>query len=566
MKASALDFRKLFEQAPSLFLVLTPDWTIVAASDAYLAATMTTREAVVGRGVFEVFPDNPGDPAATGVKNLKDSLETALKTKRPHTMAIQKYDIRRTDAEGGGFEERFWSPVNSPVLDSAGAVAHIIHRVEDVTDFVRLSAAAVRQSATSPEPDPLSGVRTDVFLRAQEIAKANSQLRADQAASLRRSEEDRLYLSAIVEHSNDAIVGKNLEGVITSWNRAAEDIFGYGAGEAIGKAVSFFIPSHLIDDESFILERIKAGQPVQHFETERLRKDGATVYVSLTASPIKDAAGTVIGASQIFRDITRQRQMVEALKEARAQLETRTQELEKTVADRTAQLNATVKELEAFCYSLSHDMRAPLRAIQSYGQLVLEDTAGLMPPESAARLERIVSAAGRLDRLIQEVLVYTRLSKQEITPTTIDVASMVREIISERPEFQEPAADVQYVGGSARVIAHDASFAQCVGNLLQNAVKFVRRGEKPVVRIRTDDRGDAVRIWIEDNGIGIDEVGQRRLFQMFQRLQGPNEYEGTGIGLSIVRKATERMGGSVGIQSESGHGSRFWLQLPKASS
>jgi len=131
------DFRSLFESVPSLCLVLTPDLTIVAVSDAYLRATMTQRSDILGRGLFEIFPDNPDDPAATGVRNLHASLQRVLQGRIPDTMAVQKYDIRKPDSEGGGFEERYWSPVNAPVLDPDGQVTYIIHRVEDVTEFVR---------------------------------------------------------------------------------------------------------------------------------------------------------------------------------------------------------------------------------------------------------------------------------------------------------------------------------------------------------------------------------------------------------------------------------------------
>jgi signal transduction histidine kinase len=131
------DFRTLFESAPALYLVLAPDLTIAAASDAYLAATMTRRDDIVGRGLFDVFPDDPDDEAATGVGNLKASLQRVLQTGRGDAMPLQKYDIRRPEAQGGGFEERYWSPYNAPVKDADGRVTWIIHRVEDVTEFVR---------------------------------------------------------------------------------------------------------------------------------------------------------------------------------------------------------------------------------------------------------------------------------------------------------------------------------------------------------------------------------------------------------------------------------------------
>ena len=130
------DFRTLFESVPGSYLVLLPDFTIIAVTDAYLKATMTTRENILGRGLFDVFPDNPQDPNATGVSNLRASLQRVLKNKVADTMAVQKYDIRQPQSEGGGFEERHWSPVNSPVLGSGQNLIYIIHRVEDVTEFI----------------------------------------------------------------------------------------------------------------------------------------------------------------------------------------------------------------------------------------------------------------------------------------------------------------------------------------------------------------------------------------------------------------------------------------------
>ena len=140
-----VDYRNVFESAPGLYLVLRPDFTIVAVTDAYLHATKTRREEILGRGLFEVFPDNPDDPQATGVRNLNASLQRVLEKRAPDVMAVQKYDIRRPEAEGGGFEERFWSPTNSPVCDSRGEIIYIIHRVNDVTELVRLQQAQTAQ-------------------------------------------------------------------------------------------------------------------------------------------------------------------------------------------------------------------------------------------------------------------------------------------------------------------------------------------------------------------------------------------------------------------------------------
>jgi signal transduction histidine kinase/CheY-like chemotaxis protein len=187
-----IDFRALFEAAPGLYLVLDPELRIVAVSEAYLAATMTRREDIVGRGMFDVFPDNPEDPDATGVRNLSASLKRVRLQKVPDTMAVQKYDIQRPDDEGGGFEERYWSPKNTPVLDEDGEVAYIIYRVQEVTEFVRLSEKGSEQEA-------------EIFLRGQELQELNRQLRSAALAKneflSRMSHELRTPLAAIMGFS-----------------------------------------------------------------------------------------------------------------------------------------------------------------------------------------------------------------------------------------------------------------------------------------------------------------------------------------------------------------------------
>ena len=171
------DFRTLFESAPGLYLVLTPDLTIVAVSDAYLQATMTKREEILGRGLFQVFPDNPDDLGATGVRNLRASLQRVMQNRTADAMAVQKYDIRRPESAGGGFEERYWSPVNSPVFEADGQIAYIIHRVEDVTEFVRLKQAGMEQHKLTQElKTKTSQMEAEIYLRAQEVQNTNRKL------------------------------------------------------------------------------------------------------------------------------------------------------------------------------------------------------------------------------------------------------------------------------------------------------------------------------------------------------------------------------------------------------
>ena len=178
----AVDFQHLFESAPGLYLVLTPDLTIVAASDAYLTATLTKRGDILGRHLFEIFPDNPDDVTSTGTSNLRASLNRVLQQRTPDAMAAQKYDIRRPESDGGGFEERYWSPVNSPVFGKDGEIAYLIHRVEDITEFIRLKQRGYEQHHATQELETRAiEMEIEIFQRAQQIQEVNNQLRSELA-------------------------------------------------------------------------------------------------------------------------------------------------------------------------------------------------------------------------------------------------------------------------------------------------------------------------------------------------------------------------------------------------
>jgi PAS domain S-box-containing protein len=263
----------------------------------------------------------------------------------------------------------------------------------------------------------------------------------------------------------------------------------------------------------------------------------------------------------VVQDITERKEVELALTQTRALLTQSNQDLEMKVRERTESLIQASAEMEAFCYSLSHDMRSPLRAIVTFTELAMLDSGQQLTDESTGLLQKVITAARRLDQLIQDVLAFSQVSRMKIELEFVDVEQLLAEIITERPEFQPASAEILIERPLECVLGHKASLTQCFTNLLSNAVKFMPPGRKPRVRIFTQKLNDKVRIWVEDNGIGIEAAAQTKIFELFERGQSARPYAGVGAGLAIVSKAVERMGGKVGVESEPGHGSRFWLEL-----
>jgi len=265
--------------------------------------------------------------------------------------------------------------------------------------------------------------------------------------------------------------------------------------------------------------------------------------------------------AQLQTEIAERKQVGEALRLAQAELTNRALQLERLVAERTTRLQETVGELEAFSYSIAHDMRAPLRAMTGFARIIQTEHSAQLDETGTELLGRVVSAALRLDRLITDILNYSSSSRQKLNMQPVDLEKLLREAIRNQPEFQPPRAEIEIRLPLPTVSAHEPSLMQCVNNLFSNAVKFVSPGVPPRVMVRSESIGPDVRLWFEDNGIGISPGDKERIFALFGRLHPAAEFEGTGIGLAIVRKALERMGGQFGVESEPGQGSRFWIQL-----
>lgn len=234
--------------------------------------------------------------------------------------------------------------------------------------------------------------------------------------------------------------------------------------------------------------------------------------------------------------------------------------LETRVAERTAELRKVIEEMEAFSYSVSHDLRSPLRSLAGYAKVLQEDHAAELSPTARGYLEKIGRAAQRMDTLTQDVLAYTRLTQCEMTLEPIDLDSLFDDVIEQYPAVSSPQNRILIQKPLGRVLGHGPSLIQCFSNLLGNAVKFVPPGRTPEIQVRSTRNGDWRRVSIRDNGIGIADVDHDRIFRMFERAAG-KQIPGTGIGLAIVKKSVERMGGTVGLISAPGDGSEFWVQL-----
>jgi signal transduction histidine kinase/HAMP domain-containing protein len=254
---------------------------------------------------------------------------------------------------------------------------------------------------------------------------------------------------------------------------------------------------------------------------------------------------------------------------AQAQLHERVKgqavELEQRVQERTRELEAANHELDAFSYSISHDLRAPLRAMQGFTEALLEDYGARLDAPGQDYAQRIVAASRRMDLLIQDLLAYSRLSRAEVELETVSVETVVDEVCAQlATELKSRGAEIAIDRPLGRVMAHRAVFGQVLTNLLSNAVKFVSPAAAPRIRIWTDARGDWVRLWVEDNGIGIAPEHRERIFRAFERLHGVEQYPGTGIGLAIVQRGIARLGGRVGVEPAPAGGSRFWVELKSA--
>jgi PAS domain S-box-containing protein len=508
-------FRAAFRASPEILLLLTPDFRMVDASDARVATTAVPREAFVGRDLFEIFPDNPDNEDAIGKTNLRASLQRVLATSRPDTMALQRYDLRRED---GTFEERFWRPLNLPILGPAGEVRYIIHHVEEATAEVQLAASA-------------------------------SELRVQQ-------QETRLHAALtdnLLDNVPAGIIYFDADLVVRRLNPTISALLGMPAERMLDRKITEVFPD--LDVESLFGPVLRQGETVRQMNFEhRYELDGVPVVRlwDVVNTPVHGDGGRVIGILSMA---------IEASERA---------ERERLQQEQVARLESENTHKDQFLGIISHELRTPLNAIMGFGSILDDELAGPLTDQQHTYLAKMLGGAEDMLGLVNDLLDMSRIQagKFGVTPTRVALSHLVADVLADLAPTagakaialrQEVASDLPPVWAERQRIS------QVVSNLVCNAINFTQAGGWVEVRVRAD--GAFVRVEVEDNGPGIPQEAQAGLFEPFTQVDmtETRKVGGVGLGLSICKSLVEAHGGAIGVGSNAGKGATFWFTLPIAA-
>ena len=368
----------------------------------------------------------------------------------------------------------------------------------------------------------------------------------------RNAQQDLLVKQAAMESSLNAIAMTGLDRVITYVNRAFVETWRlHGPEQAIGH-----LPREFIADAPRLVEiMLRDGR--WEGEMQGHRADGSTIELQVAAHLVKDENGRPMCMMASFVDITLRKQAEEGLHNLNVELESRVQE-------RTAKLEAVNKELETFTYSVSHDLRAPLRGIDGYSNLLLEDYASVLDASGKKYLANVRKAAQQMGTLIDDLLAYSRVERRELELTPLNPGGIVEALLSEFDGDIKAKNVIVTVNLDCEAVRADReALAMAMRNLIGNALKFSHAAGQPRVEIGSGERAGYHQLWVRDNGIGFDMKYHDQIFTIFKRLERGEKYPGTGVGLAIVKKAMERIGGKVWAESEPGRGAVFYLEIPK---
>jgi len=378
--------------------------------------------------------------------------------------------------------------------------------------------------------------------------------RAEAEQSLRQNRE---LLHSIIDGTSDAIYAKDAQGRYILVNSAAAHLTGKSVEEILGRDDWFLFPAEearrLREQD---LEILRHGE-VCHPEHQLTSGSGKTVVLHATKGPLRNEDGRVVGVFGISRDVTDSRKVEEEIRLLNAELDLR-------VTERTLRLEAAIKEQESFCYSVSHDLRAPLRHINSYSAILMEECAAHLPAEGCGYLERIRSSSRSMGQLIDDLLELSKIGRSQMQKSSVDLSEMVWKICR-RLQNVEPERRVEFQVASDLVVHGDRVLLhQALVNLLDNAWKYTKTRDAARIEVGRDGAGDQAVFFVRDNGVGFDMAYRDKLFGAFQRLHGP-EYEGTGIGLATVKRIVKRHGGQVWAEGAVGEGATIYFTLPGAT-
>ena len=351
-------------------------------------------------------------------------------------------------------------------------------------------------------------------------------------------------LAAIVESSDDAILSKDLNGIIRSWNRGAQRIFGYTPQETVGRHISMLAPPEHADEIPDILTRIARGERVDHYETKRKTKNGKILTISLTVSPIRDATGTIVGASKVARDVTQRVQQEQALQEANAALQ------------------RANSDLQHFAYSASHDLQEPLRMVAVYSELLQKRFGGKLGETGDEYIGHTVRGALRMEALLADLRTYAQVSATEYEPKEdLEASDVLKKALANlEGSINETGAQITSTN-LPRIRIYEFQLEQLFQNLIGNAIRY-RGGSPPRIHVAAVRQDREWVFSVQDNGIGIDPQYKEQVFGIFKRLHSSAQYPGTGMGLAICQRIIERLGGRIWVESELGRGSTFFFTVP----
>jgi PAS domain S-box-containing protein len=365
--------------------------------------------------------------------------------------------------------------------------------------------------------------------------------------SKEKYDEQQMLYQQIMMYSTDGIITINMDGIVTTWNHAAEEMFTYTADEALGNNLFDLLVVENIKEKTAIIKKIKHSAYDNHFEINRIKKSGEGIVVSCTISPVMNTEYEIVGKSVVARDITALRRLENELKHLNNEFEMR-------IKERT-------EEIESFSYSVSHDLRAPLRAVNGYAKIIEEDFQTVLNEEGIRLLREVQSNALKMGELIDALLDFSKLGRQPVTKSVIDMNTLVESVVNEISTSTPHHAKIK-CHDILPACADNSLMKHVFTNLISNAIKYSSQNDFSQIDITSVRNHSEVIYKIKDNGVGFDMEYAGKLFGVFQRLHSNEQFPGTGVGLAIVHRIIQKHNGKVWAKGKENEGAEFYFSLP----